>query len=123
MGHVWTWLETKGEFFAESEKSSCCPSLLGSTDSSLDLDLELGSWRETEETAEEAFEESSSQEEGSPLETNDPLAWEDANETDQAESGRYKQDVLLRFLSEVWLLEWVIGKGEIMVRWDSFGTV
>lgn len=105
MGHVWTWLETKEEYFTESEKSSFSPSLLGSADSSLDLDLELGSWRETEETAEEELEESSSQEGESPLESSDPLEWEGANETDQEEHGKYKQDVLLRFLSEVWQLE------------------
>nr|XP_028574368.1 bromodomain-containing protein 8 isoform X5 [Podarcis muralis] len=101
MGHVWTWLESKEEFFTESEKSSSCPSPQGSTGSSSDLDLELGCWRKGEETAEEEVEESSSQEEESQLGTSGPLAWEDASRGDQEEAGRYKQDAILRFLSEV----------------------
>ncbi|XP_034961782.2 bromodomain-containing protein 8-like [Zootoca vivipara] len=101
MGHVWTWLESKEEFFTESEKSSSCQSPQGSTDSSSDLDLELGCWRKGEETAEEEVEESSSQEEESQLGTSGPLAWEDASRGDQEEAGKYKQDAILRFLSEV----------------------
>ncbi|XP_032996394.1 bromodomain-containing protein 8 isoform X7 [Lacerta agilis] len=101
MGHVWTWLESKEEFFTESEKSSCCQSPQGSTGSSSDLDLELGCWRKGEETAEEEVEESSSQEEESQLGTSGPLEWEDASRGDQDEAGRYKQDAILRFLSEV----------------------
>ncbi|XP_028574371.2 bromodomain-containing protein 8 isoform X9 [Podarcis muralis] len=101
MGHVWTWLESKEEFFTESEKSSSCQSPQGSTGSSSDLDLELGCWRKGEETAEEEVEESSSQEEESQLGTSGPLAWEGASRGDQEEAGRYKQDAILRFLSEV----------------------
>ncbi|XP_053145579.1 bromodomain-containing protein 8 isoform X3 [Hemicordylus capensis] len=102
MGHVWTWLESKGEIFTDSEKSSYCPSL-GSPDSSsdLDLDLEIGSWRKSIETADEELEESSSQEEDSQLETSDTLAWERDSQVDQEEAARYKQDALLKFLSEV----------------------
>ncbi|XP_025020440.1 bromodomain-containing protein 8-like [Python bivittatus] len=101
MGHVWTWLESKGEFFTESEKSSSCKSLCSSPDSSLDLDLELNSWQETEEDAQEELEESSSQEETSQLETGNSMAWEYANKGEQDESGKCKQDALWRFLSEV----------------------
>ncbi|XP_061473649.1 bromodomain-containing protein 8-like [Rhineura floridana] len=101
MGHVWTWLESKEELLTDSENSSCCQSLQGSPDSSSDLDLELGCWRKTEETAEEEAGERSSQEEESPLETSGPLPWEGARKGDQEEAGRYKQDALLRFLSEV----------------------
>ncbi|XP_063148118.1 bromodomain-containing protein 8-like [Candoia aspera] len=101
MGHVWTWLESKEEFFTESEKSSCCKSLCSSPDSSLDLDLELNSWQETEEDAQEELEESSSQEETSQLETSDSMAWECTNKGEQDESGKCKQEALLRFLSEV----------------------
>ncbi|CAI5766961.1 bromodomain-containing protein 8 isoform X8 [Podarcis lilfordi] len=101
MGHVWTWLESKDEFFTESEKSSSCQSPQGSTGSSSDLDLEVGCWRKGEETAEEEVEESSSQEEESQLGTSGPLAWEGASRGDQEEAGRYKQDAILRFLSEV----------------------
>ncbi|XP_048343310.1 bromodomain-containing protein 8-like [Sphaerodactylus townsendi] len=99
MGHVWTWVESKvDDFFTESEKSSCCQSLLGSTDSSIDLDFSC--WRKTEETAEE-LEESSSPEEDSQMESSDPLAWHSTSEEDQEEAGKFKQDVLLRFLTEV----------------------
>lgn len=100
MGHVWTWLESKDDdFFTESENSSCCPSLLGSPDSGTDLDLSR--WRKTEETAEEELEESSSQEEDSRIESSDPLTWDSASEGDQEEAGKFKQEVLVRFLSEV----------------------
>ncbi|XP_060094809.1 bromodomain-containing protein 8-like [Heteronotia binoei] len=100
MGHVWTWIESKGDdFFTESENSSCCQSLLGSPDSGADLDL--SHWRKTEETVEEELEESSIQEEDSQMESSDPLAWDSASEGDQEEAGKFKQDVLLRFLSEV----------------------
>lgn len=101
MGHVWTWLESKEEYFTESEKSSCCNSLCSSPDSSLDLDLkELSSWRETEDDAQKLGE-SSSQEATSQLEASDSTAWEYANEGEQDESGKCKEDALLRFLSEV----------------------
>ncbi|KAL8212222.1 UNVERIFIED_CONTAM: hypothetical protein K2H54_040813 [Gekko kuhli] len=100
MGHVWTWLESKGDdFFAESENSSRCQSLLGSPDSGTDLDLSR--WRKTDETAEEELEESSSQEEDSQMESSDALAWDSASEGDREEAEKFRQDVLLRFLSEV----------------------
>ncbi|XP_070790478.1 bromodomain-containing protein 8-like [Pituophis catenifer annectens] len=99
---MWTWLESREEYFTESEKSSCCKSLCSSSDSSLDLDLkELSSWREIEDDAQEKLEESSSQEATSQLEAGDSTAWEYANEGEQDESGKCKEDALLRFLSEV----------------------
>lgn len=106
MGHVWTWLEPKGEFFTESEKSSCCQSPQNSSNSS--LDLELNSWRETEETAEVELEESSSREEDSQLDSSDLAAWEKDTRGDSEEPGRYKQEALRKFLSEVWMLVSVI---------------
>ncbi|KAH0629950.1 hypothetical protein JD844_012446 [Phrynosoma platyrhinos] len=101
MGHEWNWLESKGEFFTDSEKSSSCQSFCGSLDSSLDLELELGSWREIEETAEEDLEESNSQEES---EMDDSAACEKDNAKEQEEERTYKQEAVLRFLSEVWLV-------------------
>ncbi|XP_078241672.1 bromodomain-containing protein 8 isoform X2 [Pogona vitticeps] len=96
MGHVWTWLESKGELFSESEKSSCCQESSNSS-----LDLELIGWRENEETTEVELEESSSQEEDSQLDSGDLAAWEKDSERDSEEPGRYNQEALLRFLSEV----------------------
>ncbi|XP_026581932.1 bromodomain-containing protein 8-like [Pseudonaja textilis] len=102
MGHVWTWLESKEEYFTESEKSSCCKSFCSSPDSSLDLDLkELSSWKETEDDAQEKLEESSSQETRNQLEAGDSTVWEYAKEGERDESGKCKEDALLRFLSEV----------------------
>ncbi|XP_042308174.1 bromodomain-containing protein 8 isoform X2 [Sceloporus undulatus] len=98
MGHVWTWLESKEEFFTDSEESSNCQSFCGSLDSSLDLELELRSWRETGETTQEDSEESNSQEES---EMDDSEACEKASAKEQEEERTYKQEAVLRFLSEV----------------------
>ncbi|KAJ7316614.1 hypothetical protein JRQ81_002776 [Phrynocephalus forsythii] len=65
MGHVWTWLESKEEFFTESERSSGSRSPEGSSS----LDFELSSWRESEEMTEVELEESSNWEEDNQLET------------------------------------------------------
>uniref|UniRef100_A0ACB8EI60 Uncharacterized protein n=1 Tax=Sphaerodactylus townsendi TaxID=933632 RepID=A0ACB8EI60_9SAUR len=117
MGHVWTWVESKvDDFFTESEKSSCCQSLLGSTDSSIDLDFSC--WRKTEETAEE-LEESSSPEEDSQMESSDPLAWHSTSEEDQEEAGKFKQDVLLRFLTERTSLAFGFGNSGVHMSQDD----
>uniref|UniRef100_A0A8B9NBN7 Bromo domain-containing protein n=1 Tax=Accipiter nisus TaxID=211598 RepID=A0A8B9NBN7_9AVES len=75
MGHAWVWWESETESPSESEKNSDFQSLL-SWDSSLDLDV--GSWRNTEEVAMGKLEESSREAEHE-LEFSEPL-WEDDSE-------------------------------------------
>ncbi|XP_067320897.1 bromodomain-containing protein 8-like [Anolis sagrei] len=101
MGHVWTWLESKEEFFTESEKSSSYQSFCSSPDSSLDLELQWRSWREVEKTDEEDLEESSSQEENGRSEIGDIAACEKVSMKDQEEAEKCKEEVVLQFISEV----------------------
>uniref|UniRef100_A0A803T830 Bromo domain-containing protein n=1 Tax=Anolis carolinensis TaxID=28377 RepID=A0A803T830_ANOCA len=100
MGHVWTWLEPKGEVFTESEKSSSCQSSCSSPDSSLDLELKWGNWREMEETDEEDLEESSSQEENGRSEIGDLAACEKVSTKNQEGAETCKNEIVLQFISE-----------------------
>ncbi|EMP30929.1 Bromodomain-containing protein 8 [Chelonia mydas] len=99
MGRAWLWLESNRESPSDSVKSSGCLSLSSSWDSS--LELEVGSWRMTEEAAVEEQEESSQEEEDCRLESREPLVWEDGREEFQEEAGQCEQDSLLQFLLEV----------------------
>ncbi|XP_062826224.1 bromodomain-containing protein 8 isoform X4 [Anolis carolinensis] len=101
MGHVWTWLEPKGEVFTESEKSSSCQSSCSSPDSSLDLELKWGNWREMEETDEEDLEESSSQEENGRSEIGDLAACEKVSTKNKEGAETCKNEIVLQFISEV----------------------
>ncbi|XP_010217126.1 PREDICTED: bromodomain-containing protein 8-like [Tinamus guttatus] len=83
------------ESLSESEKNSDFQSLL-SWDSS--LDLEVGSWRNTEETAIRELEESSQEEECKQF--SEPL-WEDDSEDCQEVVTQCDQESLLQFLAEV----------------------
>ncbi|XP_014803231.1 PREDICTED: bromodomain-containing protein 8-like [Calidris pugnax] len=90
VGHAWGWWESETESPSESEKNSDFQSLL-SWDSSLDLDV--GSWRNTEELEE------SSQEGDHELEFSEPL-WEDDTEDYQKAESPCEDDSLLQFFSE-----------------------
>uniref|UniRef100_A0A8C4KCI3 Bromo domain-containing protein n=1 Tax=Dromaius novaehollandiae TaxID=8790 RepID=A0A8C4KCI3_DRONO len=94
MGHAWVCWGSETESLSESEKTSDFQSLL-SWDSS--LDLEVGSWRNTEETAIGELEESS-QEEDCKQEFSESL-WEDDSE--DCQKVETQCDSLLQFLSEV----------------------
>nr|XP_009665181.1 PREDICTED: bromodomain-containing protein 8-like [Struthio camelus australis] len=96
MGHAWVCWGSETESLSESEKNSDFQSLL-SWDSS--LDLEVGSWRNTKETAVGELEESS-QEEDRKQEFSESL-WEDDSEDCQKVEVQREQDSLLQFLSEV----------------------
>ncbi|KAM6055078.1 bromodomain-containing protein 8-like [Theristicus caerulescens] len=95
MGHAWVWWESEVESPSESENSDL-QSLL-SWDSSLDLDV--GSWRNTEEVAMGRLEESS-READSELEFSEPL-WEEDSEDYQKAERPCEDDSLLQFFSEV----------------------
>uniref|UniRef100_A0A8C4K9T5 Bromo domain-containing protein n=1 Tax=Dromaius novaehollandiae TaxID=8790 RepID=A0A8C4K9T5_DRONO len=99
MGHAWVCWGSETESLSESEKTSDFQSLL-SWDSS--LDLEVGSWRNTEETAIGELEESS-QEEDCKQEFSESL-WEDDSE--DCQKVETQCDSLLQFLSEVGLLDY-----------------
>ncbi|GAB0196012.1 bromodomain-containing protein 8-like [Grus japonensis] len=96
MGHAWVWWESEMEPPSESEKNSDFQSLL-SWDSSLDLDM--GSWRNTEEVAVGKLEESS-QEADNELEFSEPL-WGDDSEDYQKAERPCEDNSLLQFFSEV----------------------
>lgn len=98
VGHAWGWWESEAESPSESEKNSDFQSLL-SWDSSLDLDV--GSWRSTEEVAMGKLEESS-REGDRELEFSEPL-WEDDSEDYQKAERPREDDSLLQFFSEVGL--------------------
>lgn len=98
MGHAWVWWESETESPSESEKNSDFQSLL-SWDSSLDLDV--GSWRNTEEVAMGKLEESSREAEHE-LEFSEPL-WEDDSEDYQKAERPCEDDSLLQFFSQVGL--------------------
>ncbi|XP_029854311.1 bromodomain-containing protein 8-like [Aquila chrysaetos chrysaetos] len=96
MGHAWVWWESEMESPSESEKNSDFQSLL-SWDSSLDLDVR--SWRNTEEVAMGKLEESS-READHELEFSEPL-WEDDSEDYQKAERPCEDDSLLQFFSEI----------------------
>lgn len=96
VGRTWVWWESETESRSESEKNSDFQSL-HSWDSSLDLDM--GSWRNTEEVAVGKLEESS-QETDHELEFSEPL-WEDGSEDYQKAERPCEDDSLLQFFSEV----------------------
>ncbi|XP_061312676.1 bromodomain-containing protein 8 isoform X3 [Pezoporus flaviventris] len=96
VGHTWVWCESETESHSESEKNSDFQSL-HSWDSSLDLDM--GSWRNTEEVAMGKLEESSQEADCEP-EFSDPL-WEDDSEDYQKAESPCEDDSLLQVFSEV----------------------
>lgn len=98
MGHSWLWCRSETESPSDSEKNSDFQSVL-SWDSS--LDLELGSWRNTEEAALGKLEESS-QEADYRLKFSDPL-WEDDSEDYPKAERQCEDESLLQFFSEVGL--------------------
>ncbi|XP_007937134.1 bromodomain-containing protein 8 [Orycteropus afer afer] len=93
MGHEWVWLNSEQDYPSDSELSNDCRSLFSSWDSSLDLDV--GSWRETEEPGAEELEESSPGREPS-----EPLG-DGSSEESQEEAEQVSCQNLLHFLSEV----------------------
>ncbi|XP_070649759.1 bromodomain-containing protein 8-like isoform X1 [Bos indicus] len=93
MGHDWGWLDSEQDYPNDSELSNDCRSLFSSWDSSFDLDV--GSWRETEEPGAEELEESSPGREASEL-----LVRDGGSEESQEEAEQVSRQNLL-FLSEV----------------------
>lgn len=96
VGRTWVWWESETESHSESEKNSDFQSL-HSWDSSLDLDM--GSWRNTEEVAMGKLEESSQEADCEP-EFSDPLCEDDSEDYQKAERP-CEDDSLLQFFSEV----------------------
>ncbi|KFV70511.1 Bromodomain-containing protein 8, partial [Dryobates pubescens] len=94
-GHAWVWWESETESPSESENSDF-QSLL-SWDSTLDLDV--WSWRNTEEVAMRKLEESSREADHEP-EQNETL-WEDDSEDYQKAERPCEDDSLLQFFSKV----------------------
>ncbi|XP_053422175.1 bromodomain-containing protein 8-like [Nycticebus coucang] len=94
MRREWDWLDSQQDCPNESELSNDCRSLFSSWDSSLDLDV--SSWRETEDPRAEELEESSSGREHSEL-----LVGDGVSEESQEESEQISRQNLLHFLSEV----------------------
>ncbi|XP_036703183.1 bromodomain-containing protein 8-like [Balaenoptera musculus] len=94
MGHEWVWLDSEQDYPNDSELSNDCRSLFSSWDSSLDLDM--GSWRETEEPGAEELEESSPGREPREL-----LVGDGGSEESQEEAEHVSCQNLLHFLSEV----------------------
>ncbi|XP_054997967.1 bromodomain-containing protein 8-like [Sorex araneus] len=93
MGHEWVWLDSEQDYPNDSELSNDCRSLFSSWESSLDLDV--GSWRETEEPGAEELEESSPGREPSEL-----LVGDGGSEDSQEEAAQVGRHNLLHFLSE-----------------------
>ncbi|XP_044520504.1 bromodomain-containing protein 8-like [Gracilinanus agilis] len=93
MGHDWVWLDSEQDYPNDSELSNDYRSLFSSWDSS--LDLEVGSWRETEEPGAEELEESNLGRESS-----DPLMGDGGSEESQEETEQFNHQNLLHFLSE-----------------------
>uniref|UniRef100_H0XRV9 Bromo domain-containing protein n=1 Tax=Otolemur garnettii TaxID=30611 RepID=H0XRV9_OTOGA len=93
MRREWLWLDSQQDCPNESELSNDCRSLFSSWDSSLDLDV--SSWRETEDPRAEELEESSSGREHSEL-----LVGDGVSEESQEESEQISRQNLLHFLSE-----------------------
>ncbi|XP_069725806.1 bromodomain-containing protein 8 isoform X3 [Phaenicophaeus curvirostris] len=96
MDHSWVCWESEMESPSESEKNSDFQSLL-SCDSSLDLDIR--SWRNTEEVALGKLEESS-QEADHEMELSEPL-WEDDSKDSQKAETACEDDSFLQLFSEV----------------------
>ncbi|XP_069339784.1 bromodomain-containing protein 8 isoform X1 [Eulemur rufifrons] len=94
MGREWVWLDSQQDYPDDSELSNDCRSLFSSWDSSVDLDV--GSWRETEDPRAEELEESSPEREPSEL-----LMGDGVSEESQEESEQISRQNLLHFLSEV----------------------
>lgn len=94
MGREWVLLDSEQDYPNDSELSNDCRSLFSSWDSSLDLDM--GSWRETEEPGTEELEESSPGREPNELRVGDGGSEESQEEEEQVSSQN-----LLNFLSEV----------------------
>ncbi|XP_050651535.1 bromodomain-containing protein 8 isoform X3 [Macaca thibetana thibetana] len=94
MGHKWVWLDSEQDYPNDSELSNDCRSLFSSWDSSLDLDV--GSWRETEDPEAEELEESSPGREPSEL-----LVGDGGSEESQEAAKKVSHQNLLHFLSEV----------------------
>uniref|UniRef100_A0A8C9Q4D2 Bromo domain-containing protein n=1 Tax=Spermophilus dauricus TaxID=99837 RepID=A0A8C9Q4D2_SPEDA len=90
MGREWVWLDSEQDYPNDSELSNDCRSLFSSWDSSLDLDV--GSWRETEDPEAEELEESSPGRETSELLV--------GSEESQEEAEQVSHQNLLHFLSE-----------------------
>ncbi|XP_053935704.1 bromodomain-containing protein 8 [Cuculus canorus] len=95
-GHCWVWWESEMESLSESEKNSNFQSLL-SWDSGLDLDI--GSWRNTEEVALWKLEESS-EEADHELELSETLCEDNSDDNQKAERA-CEDDSLLQLFSEV----------------------
>ncbi|XP_019517322.1 PREDICTED: bromodomain-containing protein 8-like isoform X2 [Hipposideros armiger] len=93
MGHEWVWLDSEQDYPNDSELSNDCRSLFSSWDSSLDLDM--GSWRETEDPGAEEVEESSPGRAPSEL-----LVGDGGSEESQEEAEPVSSQNLLHFLSE-----------------------
>ncbi|KAM9531877.1 bromodomain-containing protein 8 isoform 3-T3 [Guaruba guarouba] len=120
VGHTWVRWESETESHSKSEKNSDFQSL-HSWDSSLDLDM--GSWRNTEEVAMGKLEESS-QEADHELEFSEPL-WEDDSEDYQKAERPCEDDSLLQFFSEVTQMmePLCISSAESSwTRWDHCGS-
>uniref|UniRef100_A0A8C5K528 BRD8 domain containing n=1 Tax=Jaculus jaculus TaxID=51337 RepID=A0A8C5K528_JACJA len=96
MGCEWVWLDSDQDYPNDSELSNDYRSLFSSWDSSLDLDV--GSWRQTEDPdpeAEELEESSSPGREPSEL-----LVGDGDSEESQEGAEQVSQESLLHFLSE-----------------------
>ncbi|XP_049643317.1 bromodomain-containing protein 8-like [Suncus etruscus] len=93
MGHEWVWLDSEQDYLNDSELSNDCRSLFSSWESGLDLDV--GSWRETEEPGTEELEESSPGREPSEL-----LVGDRGSEESLEEAEHVSRQNLLHFLSE-----------------------
>ncbi|XP_026714331.1 bromodomain-containing protein 8-like [Athene cunicularia] len=96
VGHAWVWWESETESPSESEKNSDFQSL-HSWDSVLDLDVR--SWRNTEEVAMGKLDKSSP-EAGHELELSERL-WEDDSEDYQKAERPCEDDSILQLFSEV----------------------
>ncbi|XP_021509038.2 bromodomain-containing protein 8-like, partial [Meriones unguiculatus] len=92
-GCEWFWLDSGRDSPDDSELSNGCTSLFSSWDSSLDLDA--GSWRETEDAEAEELEESSPGRESSGL-----LVEDVESEDPQEEAEQDTHQNLLQILSE-----------------------
>lgn len=94
VGCEWVWLNSGQDYPDDSELSNDCRSLFSSWDSSLDLDV--GSWKDSEDADAEAdeLEESSPERESSELLVDDMESGEPQEEQDT-------QQNLLHLLSEV----------------------
>ncbi|XP_028618655.1 bromodomain-containing protein 8-like isoform X2 [Grammomys surdaster] len=93
VGCEWVWLDSGQDYRDDSELSSDCRSLFSSLDSSLDLDV--GSWKDTEDAEADELEESSPEKESSEL-----LVEDVESEEPQEEAEKDTSQNLLHLLSE-----------------------